>query len=1015
MQGAGSWADPDDVPGLAHFCEHMLFLVRSRRSLSAGTRTRARARVKTTTCMRVPSLLTQVVSVAQGSEKFPDEAGYNTYLSAHGGGSNAYTAGTETNYFFSVDAAWLEGALDRFAQFFVAPLFNSSGVQREMHAVDSEHRKNLQSDGWRLYSLLKGSAAPGSAFARFGTGDLQTLDIPDIRERLIAFHERYYSANRMRAVILGREGLDELEALATGYLSSVRNTDAAPPPLVSDPFPLERTGRRTLVKPVESVDEVSMYWPLPSEWAEYDAAPSWFLSRLFGYEGEGSLLSTLKQRGLADGVSAGIEASARGFALFSLQVSLLPGTGTDEDVVRNVTRAVYAFANMLRGADDARAERVWREAVQLAEVAFRFPEHGSASGTASGLASSLQRVQPREILRPPSLLQWRADLVRAALARITPERMLSFVFASGVDEGALSQTDPLYGTRYETTALSAAEIAELAAATEPASELHLPAANPWIPTDFDIVDGGRRDQFYNGTGRPGAGFVPKELPVSPGDGDGAAAVERAWWLQDTMFAMPKMEVRATLVTPAADDSARAHVLSTLLVMFVEDTLQERSYDAALAGLGYSLSLLSTTSGFEVSCSGWSHHLPQWTAFVLDAFRSPVLTQRRLEELKASLLQDYDNQERGAKPYSQALYWAAALLHQRKYLLPDLKAEVASVTLDALQQHAAAVRSPLAVNALVHGNVGEAAARALVLQVASTLGADGLEGAAQERRQLVRVPAGTWVYQAEGANPDDVNSAVYVTWQVGLRDHCGADVAPSRRAGDGAQGGVAPQCVTRSVLVDLLGDLLYTPAFDELRTKQQLGYIVFAWASLTAAAFGPGAGAGGGTVVGDVVSDASRALHVVVQGAAADAAQVDLAIAEFALGYADALAQMPQGDFEGTRAALASAKTQRPLNAGAVVARAWAECAAGTFRWTRPEEEAAALRAVSKGDALRMWRQVVGLDDNARAHPAAPLVRRLSVEVWAAGTEMRPPEGAAAAHNVTSIPDFIASSGFISDY
>ena len=50
--GVGSMSNPIDVPGLAHFLEHMLFL---------------------------------------GTEKYPIENAYSQFLNAHGGGSNAYT------------------------------------------------------------------------------------------------------------------------------------------------------------------------------------------------------------------------------------------------------------------------------------------------------------------------------------------------------------------------------------------------------------------------------------------------------------------------------------------------------------------------------------------------------------------------------------------------------------------------------------------------------------------------------------------------------------------------------------------------------------------------------------------------------------------------------------------------------------------------------------------------------------------------------------------------------------
>ena len=91
----GCWCDedPEMHQGLAHYLEHMLFL---------------------------------------GTEKYP-EAGNNSLFSNRGGYTNAYTAGDHTNYHFEIDPEHLDGALDRFAQFFTAPLFihsiwNESGA-----------------------------------------------------------------------------------------------------------------------------------------------------------------------------------------------------------------------------------------------------------------------------------------------------------------------------------------------------------------------------------------------------------------------------------------------------------------------------------------------------------------------------------------------------------------------------------------------------------------------------------------------------------------------------------------------------------------------------------------------------------------------------------------------------------------------------------------------------------------------------------------------------------------------
>ena len=163
--------DPNDLPGLAHFCEHMLFL---------------------------------------GTEKYPVENEYPRFLSEHGGSSNAYTSSDHTNYFFDVVPVQLSGALDRFAQFFLKPLFTESATEREVNAVDSEHVKNVANDGWRLSQLERSTSNPNHPFSKFGTGNLSTLmDLPkekgiQVRDELLKFHSKWYSSNLMTLSILGQ-------------------------------------------------------------------------------------------------------------------------------------------------------------------------------------------------------------------------------------------------------------------------------------------------------------------------------------------------------------------------------------------------------------------------------------------------------------------------------------------------------------------------------------------------------------------------------------------------------------------------------------------------------------------------------------------------------------------------------------------------------------------------------------------------------------------------------------------
>ena len=117
----------DTLPGIAHFCEHMLFL---------------------------------------GTEKYPEEGSYSQFLISNGGIWNAFTRPEYTIYFFSVNSEKLMEAADIFAQFFIAPLFTESAVNREINAVNSEYELTKGIPDWYFISIMQAVADPGSEYSR---------------------------------------------------------------------------------------------------------------------------------------------------------------------------------------------------------------------------------------------------------------------------------------------------------------------------------------------------------------------------------------------------------------------------------------------------------------------------------------------------------------------------------------------------------------------------------------------------------------------------------------------------------------------------------------------------------------------------------------------------------------------------------------------------------------------------------------------------------------------------------
>lgn len=171
-----------------------------------------------------------------------------------------------TNYHLEVQHSGLHGALERFAQFFVAPLFKSDAVDREVNAVENEflgahsfwrsspflacstaccsdtnactqcisilNQPNkppgvLQSDSTRIVQLRCATARPGHVFTKFSWGNRRSLlDDPraaglDPRVCVQDYYRCHYSADRMSLVVAGGQPLDELQEWVAALFTEV--------------------------------------------------------------------------------------------------------------------------------------------------------------------------------------------------------------------------------------------------------------------------------------------------------------------------------------------------------------------------------------------------------------------------------------------------------------------------------------------------------------------------------------------------------------------------------------------------------------------------------------------------------------------------------------------------------------------------------------------------------------------------------------------------------------------------
>ena len=722
----GSGDDPADREGLAHFLEHMLFL---------------------------------------GTEPYPEPGEYQAYISRHGGSHNAFTAHSQTTYFFEIDNKALEGALDRFAPFFISPTFDAAYVEREKNAVHAEYSSKLRDDFRRIYSAEKMAMNPQHPFSQFATGNLDTLSDREgdkVRDDLLEFYKKHYSAERMTAVVAGNYSLDQLETWARGHFADVPVHHTEPR---SERPPLFKPGQLPLdmnIEPVKEIRRLQFTFAMPETRSVYQYKPVQVISSLIGHEGEGSLLAFLKEKGWAEGLSAGRSMGTEFETTLVVQIRL---TKLGLLHVDNITQALMHYIDLIKSAPIP--DYIFTEQQQLSELSFRFQEHGRLSDYVVRLSSNMQVYPETDVIYGDyHWLPAPDKVMQPYLEALGADHMLRTLIAHGV---ATDTTDPWYGTpiRIRPSGYDAT------VDTSDLDELHLPEANPFIPTDFELHASAPQD-------------TPERIIDEPG--------RRLWYYPEHQFEQPKSRVVIQLQKASVQNSSRQRVLAQLYTRSVREALNTYSYPAAMAGLDYSLS--ATGRGLQLILGGYQHKMPELLERILSEMDNINLSEDSFERYKASLQRSLANQLKN-KPYERELDVLKLWLHEPSFDPSELLAALDDVSRADVLTFAASVQDDLATQMYVHGTMSKEKATEMadIVDRHFPASADFLQ-----RSAIVKLPQGQHQQNLTLDHQDSAN-VLYIQ---------GQDTSDANRA-----------------RYSLLGQILSSPYYQRIRTELQMGYVVFA--------------------------------------------------------------------------------------------------------------------------------------------------------------------------------------------
>ena len=540
----GSLVEKKDEEGLAHFCEHLLFM---------------------------------------GNKKYPSENEYGDYISKNGGEYNAFTSQDRTVYYFDISNEAFEGALDIFAQFFICPIFNEGSVEREIKAIDNEFTNKLNDDSKRAKQLKCSEMNKESPFNHFGTGNLQTLSQPNIRDKLLNFYKQFYTSEIMNLCIYNNKTLDELLKIVENLFSLVPKIEGFKMPRYDEVKPYEEKDLKKLYKiiPVKDLNQISLEWILPY-CDNYHVNPLRYLSHLIGDEDVNTLTSSLNKDNLCDGLLAGPSRVCKTYMTFYISINL------SKKGLQNYKEVILRCLKYIKIMQSKELNKRYHDEYRTIEnMNFQYRAKLDPITATKKYATYLMEYKPEDVIAGPCFNEYDEELIKKYLDMLQLDN-LNIYFFSNIFEKECNLTEKYYGTKYSKEDINITE--DEINSYKCDHVFDYPPENEFMPKNFDILPPPEKINKY-----------PEKIKSNKN--------MEIWYLQDTIFKKPEAYLFAQFITPVniCDFSEiKIRIMASVLDKIITQQLGEFLYSAEKVNVNVNFSFGSPKShiifeGYNDSC------------------------------------------------------------------------------------------------------------------------------------------------------------------------------------------------------------------------------------------------------------------------------------------------------------------------------------------------------------------------------------------------------------------------------
>jgi insulysin len=334
----------DKIDGTAHFLEHLLFL---------------------------------------GNEKNKDKNDFYSFLQNTGGIGNAYTKQLSTCYYVNTNNLKLKESLEKLIYFFKNPLFDEDIINSEKNIIDSEHKKNINSDYWIMEELFK-KFIINKNYKNFGTGNLESLKNikkKDIKE----FFDNYYCSDNMYVCIVDSIHIDLMIQKYIPILNIIPNKKK-----IKHDYDLIKLINKNLIiyKSISNYTFLNIYLIFECNEKDNDSSQivRFLISKIINSKYEKSISYYLIEENLCSDINCSIIDNFDKNIVMNINFSIIKKT---KKVILKIIDYFYSFINYLKNINEEDFKKFYENYKVINYLKLKYYKKDNTNNIASNTVENL--------------------------------------------------------------------------------------------------------------------------------------------------------------------------------------------------------------------------------------------------------------------------------------------------------------------------------------------------------------------------------------------------------------------------------------------------------------------------------------------------------------------------------------------------------------------------------------------------------------------------------------------------